>query len=167
MAEIISFQANNNDNMSESPNVSNETLHNLIENTSKAVGELYPVLKQEIQTLQVCGKETSSLLRLTLELRMDLHFILLSLAVSLHSLFVAERPIEKRFHLRYLLAELHEDYKLLYGYGKAKSRAIWSRFGVELKNLRKSKECNVENSLINLYDTLSTYLCRLEATSTL
>lgn len=151
--------------MSESPNVSNETLHNLIENTSKAVGELYPVLKQEIQTLQVCGKETSSLLRLTLELRMDLHFILLSLAVSLHSLFVAERPIEKRFHLRYLLAELHEDYKLLYGYGKAKSRAIWSRFGVELKNLRKSKECNVENSLINLYDTLSTYLCRLEATS--
>ena len=137
---------------------SKETIDSLIKDASKTVGELYPVLRQEICTLDACGRETSLLLRLALELKMDLHFILINLGTSLHSLLVASKPVEKRFHLKILLAELHEDFKLLCGYGKARNRAIWTRVGDELRKRNESRETEIESSLLDLYDTLTSFL---------
>ncbi len=128
---------------------SKESITRLVENASSTAAMLYPELKRDIAIFKSCGEDTSPLLCMIAELRMDSRFILLNLCSSLRALLSAIRPVEKRYFIASIDAELLESYKLLQGFGKIRKYTIWARIGNEL-NLKEDY-----NSLLDTYEQIS------------
>lgn len=138
-----------------------ETIQNLIKNASFAVKDMYPVLKQDIEMRRVCDASVPALLQLVLEMRMNVKFILIDLESAFRALLSAESGIEKRLQLKNLRADMHESYKLLYGFGKAQQHTAWYRIGCELNSLQTEGQEEVMVLLKQVYDAITTVLLKV------
>ena len=61
---------------------SKETVENLIGNFSKTIEDLYKKVVEDISLLKELNEDVPQLLRLAVELRMDMRFILIDLMTS-------------------------------------------------------------------------------------
>lgn len=139
-----------------------ETIQHLIKNASLAVQDIYPVIKQDMSILSICDSSTPALLKLIIEMRMNVKFILIDLESAFRALLSAESGIEKRLQLKNLRADMHESYKLLYGYGKAQQYTIWNKIGCELKTLLAGGQEKAFVLLMKVYDAITTLLLKIE-----
>lgn len=64
---------------------SKETVENLIGNFSKTIEDLYKKVVEDISLLKELNEDVPQLLRLAVELRMDMRFILIDLMTSLRA----------------------------------------------------------------------------------
>lgn len=145
---------------------SEASLDDLIKQASQVVCELYPMIKRDMLVLDMQEETDHSILVLLTELRMDVCFMLLNLEVSYRSLLAAESGVEKRIHLKNLMADMHECYKLLYGYGNARNHSIWAKMGSELLSLSENCPDQMYDSLKCVHDTITSVVLRLAGSDT-
>lgn len=138
-----------------------ETIQSLIKNASIAVKDMYPVMKQDMEVMRLCDSSTPALLKLVPEMRMNIKFILIDLESSFRALLSAESGIEKRLQLKNLRADMHESYKLLYGFKKAQQYTIWYKTGCELNTLQADGQEKVFVLLKQVYDAITTVLLKI------
>ena len=138
------------------------TIQNLIKNASLAVKDIYPLMKQDMSISRICDSSIPALLKLIPEMRMNVKFILIDLESAFRALLSAESGIEKRLQLKNLRADMHECYKLLYGYGKAQQHTIWYIIGRELKTLLADGQDKAFFLLMKVYDAITTVLLKIE-----
>lgn len=115
-----------------------ETVDNLIMNASKAIEDLFAKVNTDNKLLDRCDDQVSAVLKLMLELRRDIRFVLIDLLTSLRACLNATSTFEKCYHIKNLEGIRVEGYQSLCGYGKEKEDAIWTRIGIELQR------CQVE-----------------------
>ena len=130
---------------------SKDTIENLIKNSSRTIEKLFAKLSKDIIIYDHCDEKISLLLRLSIELRRDICFILIDLLTSLRACIAGTRGFEKCYHIKNMEGVRVEAYNLLCGYNKAKEYAIWNRIGKEIEK----KVLTSENS--QLYDRLSDF----------
>lgn len=123
--------------------------------------ELYSSIKVDIARCQLLDKKNTSILAYTIALRKDVNFILLSLETSYHALIVSTHVVEKRFLIQNLWADLSESYKLLYGFGKAKSRSTWARIGNELQ-LINANDDSLHAPILKIHDALTRIIISIQ-----
>ena len=141
---------------------SRESIEKLVKNASLAVGDMYPIIKQDMCVMAECDDDVSPLLRLVPELRMNVRFMLVDLESSFRALMNAGSAVEKRLHLTNIRADIYESYKLLYGYGKSRQHTAWSKIGRELQALCESCEDKVYEQLKKEYDAITPLLVRIK-----
>lgn len=142
---------------------SRESIEKLVKNASLAVGDMYPIIKQDMCVMAECDDDVSPLLRLVPELRMNIRFMLVDLESSFRALMNAGSAVEKRLHLTNIRADIYESYKLLYGYGKSRQHTAWSKMGRELQVLCESYEGKVYEQLKKEYDAITPLLVRIKS----
>lgn len=138
-----------------------EQIERLLKETSDTIGCLYTTILEDISILNACDDSVSSLLKLIRELRRDTSYILVDLHSALHSLLSTERPIEKRFHLMFISADMLECYKLLYNFGNKQKHTVWFKIGSVLVDSKDAKDTNKNahsELLIKIYETISSML---------
>lgn len=138
-----------------------ETIQNLIKSASIAVKDMYPVMKQDMEVMRVCDSSTPALLKLVPEMRMNVKFILIDLESTFRALLSAESGIEKRLQLKNLRADMHESYKLLYGFEKAQQHTTWYKIGSELNVLQADGKEKAFVLLKQVYDAITTVLLKI------
>lgn len=143
---------------------SKESIDNLVKNASCVVGEMYPLIKQDISIIVACDDKNPLLLRLVVELRMNVRFVLVDLDASFRALMMAKSAVEKRLHLINIRADIHECYKLLYGFGNSRQNSIWSKIGCEINNIQKGGHNKCWDDLKNAYDAITPHLISIETT---
>ena len=72
---------------------SKETVENLIGNFSKTIEDLYKKVVEDISLLKELNEDVPQLLRLAVELRMDMRFILIDLMTSLRGSLNVHTPL--------------------------------------------------------------------------
>ena len=110
-----------------------ETVDRLIMNASKTIEDLYAKVKADNGMLNRCDDQVSIVLKLMLELRRDIRFVLIDLLTSLRACLNATSTFEKCYHIKNLEGIRVEGYQLLCGYSKEKEDAIWTRIGAEIQ----------------------------------
>lgn len=138
---------------------SKETVDNLIMNASKTIEDLFAKVNADNKLLNRCNDQVSAVLRLMLELRRDIRFVLIDLLTSLRACLNATTAFEKCYHIKNLEGIRVEGYQLLCGYGKEKEDAIWSRVGIELQRCQtEAKEerfLKAYEGLVHVYDQIT------------
>lgn len=141
---------------------SKETVENLIDNSSKTIEDLYKKVVEDISFLKELNADVPQLLRLAIELRMDMRFILIDLMTSLRGCLNGTYTFEKCYHIKNLEGIRVEGCRLLLGYGKGREESIWMKLECELKQIcqrfEKTKYAQVYERLLALYDNVSTQL---------
>lgn len=135
-----------------------EQIERLLEETSVTIGCLYATIQEDISILNACDESISSLLKLLRELRRDTSYILVDLHSALHSLLSTERPMEKRFHLMFISADMLECYKLLYNFGNKQKHTVWFKIGRELVDSNDINKNAQSEFLLKIYETISSML---------
>lgn len=143
---------------------SKETLENLINNASLAVRDLYLLAKQDIAILNACDDSLPPILRMVPELRKDIEFILSDMYSSYRAVINAQTPIEKRLNLKNFRADMHESFKLLYGFGSMRQHTTWAKIGKKIRILSDSEKNDNYRELQELYDTITTSILAIEST---
>ena len=143
---------------------STKTIESLIIKTSLAAQELYFSAKQDINILHACDNTVSPLLQLVLELRRDVKFVLADLNTSYRALIASNNPIEKRLNLKNFQAEMHESYKLLYGFSNMRQYSTWARIGKELHTLAEKGQDDNYELLLKAYNLATTIILKNEST---
>lgn len=128
-----------------------ETVDNLIMNASKTIEDLFAKVNADNRLLNRCDNQVSAVLKLMLELRRDIRFILIDLLTSLRACLNATSTFEKCYHIKNLEGIRVEGYQLLCGYGKEKEDAIWTCLGDELRSCQASVQ---EERIIKAFDGL-------------
>lgn len=141
---------------------SKESIENLVKNASLAVGDMYPIIKQDMRVMSECDDSVSPLLRLIPELRMSTRFVLVNLESSFRALMNAKSTVEKRLHLINIRADIYESYKLLYGYGKSRQHTAWTKIGGELQLLQETSADKDYEQLKKEYDAITPLLVRIK-----
>lgn len=141
---------------------SKESIENLVKNASLAVGDMYPIIKQDMRVMSECDDSVSPLLRLIPELRMSTRFVLVNLESSFRALMNAKSAVEKRLHLINIRADIYESYKLLYGYGKSRQHTAWSKIGGELQLHQEASANKGYEQLKKEYDAITPMLVRIK-----
>ena len=140
---------------------SKETVENLIENNSETIENLYKKIVEDISFLRELNADVL-LLRLAIELRMNMRFILIDLMTSLRSCLNGTYTFEKCYHIKNLEGIRVEGCRLLLGYGERKEESILMKLECELKQVcqrsEKTKYVQVYERLLALYDNVSTQL---------
>ena len=95
-----------------------ETIDNLIINSSKTIEDLFAKVKTDNKLLSLCDGQVSAVLKLMLELRRDIRFVMIDLLTSLRACLNATSTFEKCYHIKNLEGIRVEGYQLLCGYGK-------------------------------------------------
>lgn len=113
--------------MVESKTASKETIANLIVNSGLAIDELYKVLNVELVVRSLMDVRTPQLYILTQDLQNGIKFILMDMSVSCRAEFAVDNICEKRFYLKNIQASISEGYKLIYNFGKLRSRSLWKK----------------------------------------
>lgn len=72
---------------------SKETVENLINNSSKTIEDLYKKVVEDISFLKELNADVPQLLRLAIELRMNMRFILIDLMTSLRGCLNVHIPL--------------------------------------------------------------------------
>ena len=132
-----------------------ESIQNLIKNASLAVKEMYPALKQDMAIMQACDDSVSAILRLVVEMRMNVKFILIDLETAFRALISANSAVEKRLQLKNLRADMHESYKLLYGFGNVQRHTAWYKIGADLSVLQSGDADDIYTILRSVYDAIT------------
>lgn len=135
-----------------------EQIERLIKETSATIGVLYSTIQEDLSILEACDEKVSPLLKLTRELRMNTSYVLVDLHSTMHSLFTSEKPIEKRFHLMFVSADMLECYKLLYNFGKKRKYTVWSKIGKEVRGIYEERKDAHSELLLKLYEAVTTML---------
>jgi hypothetical protein len=135
-----------------------EQIERLLKETSDTIGCLYTTILEDISILNACDDSVSSLLKLIRELRRDTSYILVDLHSALHSLLSTEKPIEKRFHLMFISADMLECYKLLYNFGKKQKHTVWFKIGRVLVDSKDTNNNAHSELLLKIYETISSML---------
>lgn len=145
-----------------------ETVDNLIINSSKTIEDLFAKVKTDNKLLSLCDGQVSAVLKLMLELRRDIRFVMIDLLTSLRACLNATSTFEKCYHIKNLEGIRVEGYQLLCGYGKEKEDAIWTRFGVELKKChseaRKERFKKAYEGLEQVYDQITETFNKISTT---
>ena len=142
---------------------SKETLENLINNASLAVRDLYSLAKQDIAILNACDDSLPPILKLVPELRRDIEFVLADMYSSYRAVINAQTPIEKRLNLKNFRADMHESFKLLYGFRSMRQHTTWVKIGKEISILKESEKNGNYRELRELYDTITTSILTIES----
>ena len=141
---------------------SKETVENLIGNFSKTIEDLYKKVVEDISALKKLNADVPQLLRLAIELRMNMRFILIDLMTSLRGCLKGTYTFEKCYHIKNLEGIRVEGCRLLFGYGEGSEESIWMKLDCELKQVcqrfEKTKYAQVYERLLVLYDKVSTQL---------
>lgn len=141
---------------------SKETVENLIGNFSKTIEDLYKKVVEDISLLKELNEDVPQLLRLAVELRMDMRFILIDLMTSLRGSLNGTYTFEKCYHIKNLEGIRVEGCRLLLGHGEEREGAVWTKLGCELRHeyqrFERSKYAQVYEQLVALYDKVSTQL---------
>ena len=141
---------------------SKETVENLIGNFSKTIEDLYKKVVEDISLLKELNEDVPQLLRLAVELRMDMRFILIDLMISLRGSLNGTYTFEKCYHIKNLEGIRVEGCRLLLGHGEEREGAVWTKLGCELRHeyqrFERSKYAQVYEQLVALYDKVSTQL---------
>lgn len=141
---------------------SKETVENLIDNSSETIENLYKKVVEDISFLKELNADVPQLLRLAIELRMNMRFILIDLMTSLRGCLNGTYTFEKCYHIKNLEGIRVEGCRLLFGYGKGREESIWMKLECELKQIcqrsEKTKYAQVYERLLALYDNVSTQL---------
>ena len=141
---------------------SKETVENLINNSSKTIEDMYKKVVEDISFLKKLNADVPQLLRLAIELRMNMRFILIDLMTSLRGCLNGTYTFEKCYHIKNLEGIRVEGCRLLFGYGKGRKEAIWMKLECELKQIcqksEKTKYAQVYERLLAFYDNVSTQL---------
>lgn len=139
---------------------SKETVDNLIGNSSKTIEDLYKKIVEDISLLKELNADVSQLLRLAIELRMNMRFVLIDLMICFRSCLNGTYTFEKCYHIKNLEGIRVEGCRLLLGYGEERGGSIWMKLECELRQecLRseKSKYGGVYEQLLALYEKVST-----------
>lgn len=119
---------------------SKETVENLIGNFSKTIEDLYKKVVEDISLLKELNEDVPQLLRLAVELRMDMRFILIDLMISLRGSLNGTYTFEKCYHIKNLEGIRVEGCRLLLGHGEEREGAVWTKSDVNLDmNTKDSK----------------------------
>lgn len=141
---------------------SKETVENLIGNFSKTIEDLHKKVVEDISVLKELNADVPQLLRLAIELRMNMRFILIDLMTSLRGCLKGTYTFEKCYHIKNLEGIRVEGCRLLLGYGEGSEESIWMKLECELKQVcqrfEKTKYAQVYERLLALYDKVSTQL---------
>ena len=148
---------------------SKETVENLIDNSSRTIEDLCKKVVEDISFLKELNADVPQLLRLAIELRMNMRFILIDLMTSLRGCLNGTYTFEKCYHIKNLEGVRVEGCHLLFGYGEERDGSIWKKLECELKQIcqrfDKTKYAQVYERLLSLYDKVSKQL-RTVMTST-
>ena len=141
---------------------SKETVENLIGNFSKTIEDLHKKVVEDISFLKELNADVPQLLRLAIELRMNMRFILIDLMTSLRGCLNSTYTFEKCYHIKNLEGIRVEGCRLLLGYGEERVRSVWTELGCELRQVyqrfERSKYAQVYEGVVALYDKVSTQL---------
>jgi hypothetical protein len=141
---------------------SKETVENLIGNFSKTIEDLHKKVVEDLSVLKELNADVPQLLRLAIELRMNMRFILIDLMTSLRGCLKGTYTFEKCYHIKNLEGIRVEGCRLLFGYGEGSEESIWMKLECELKQVcqrfEKTKYAQVYERLLALYDKVSTQL---------
>lgn len=141
---------------------SKETVENLIDNSSKTIEDLYKKVVEDISFLMEQNADVLQLLRLAIELRINMRFILIDLMTSLRGCLNSTYTFEKCYHIKNLEGIRVEGCRLLLGYGEERERSVWMELGCELRQVyqrfERSKYAQVYEGVVALYDKVSTQL---------
>ena len=114
---------------------SKETVENLIGNFSKTIEDLHKKVVEDISVLKGLNGNVPQLLRLAIELRMNMRFILIDLMTSLRGSLNGAYTFEKCYHIKNLEGIRVEGYRLLLGYGEEREQSVWTELGCELRQV--------------------------------
>ncbi len=135
---------------------SKEKVENLIVDLSKTIEVLYEKELEDIPFLKEQNADVPQLLRMAVELRMNMRFILMDLMISLRSSLNATSTFEKCYHIKNLEGIRVEGNCLLFGYRKVGEGSEWMKLGDELRQefqrFKKSNFAQVYEQLISFYD---------------
>ena len=81
---------------------SKETVENLIDNSSRTIEKLCKKVVEDISFLKELNADVPQLLRLAIELRMNMRFILIDLMTSLRGCLNSTYTFEKCYHIKNL-----------------------------------------------------------------
>ena len=141
---------------------SKETIENLIGNSSKTIEDLYKKVLEDLSLLKELNADVPQLLRLAVELRMNMRFILIDLTTSLRGSLNGVYTFEKCYHIKNLEGIRVEGCHLLFGYSKEREESVWTKLGCELRQkyqkFEGSKYAQVYEQLVALYDMVSMQL---------
>ena len=102
---------------------SKETVENLIGNFSKTIEDLHKKVVEDISVLKDLNADVPQLLRLAIELRMNMRFILIDLMTSLRGCLKGTYTFEKCYHIKNLEGIRVEGCRLLLGYGEGREES--------------------------------------------
>ena len=147
---------------------SKETVENLIVNSSKVNEKLYENIIEDLSLLHKQNADAPRLLRLAVELRIDVRFILIDLLISLRGCLNGTYTFEKCYHIKNLEGIRVEGCRLLLGYGEERKDAVWTKFGFELRQEYdrsvNSKKALLYEKLVAIYDMVSTKVSSMQTT---
>ena len=113
---------------------SKETVENLIGNFSKTIEDLHKKVVEDISVLKELNADVPQLLRLAIELRMNMRFILIDLMTSLRGCLKGTYTFEKCYHIKNLEGIRVEGCRLLLGYGEGSEEMARIAFHMEPKD---------------------------------
>ena len=122
----------------ERKSASKETIASLIQNSGKAIKELYIALKQDFAIRGALDESTPHIYSVTHDIQIGTRFILMDIGVSCRALFQTNYAYEKRFHLKNVLASISEGYKAIMNFGKSRKNALWNLLEEELSHIGNS-----------------------------
>ena len=114
-----------------------ESVDNLIKNASSTIEDLFAKVYYDVKRLESSSAATSMLLRMALELRTDIRFVIIELLTSLRACLNGSYTYEKCYHIKNVEGIRVEGYRMLCGVGDEKAFAIWTRIGDELRRLEQ------------------------------
>lgn len=148
---------------------SKETVENLIDNSSKTIEDLYKKVVEDVSFLKELNADVLQLLRLAIELRINMRFILIDLMTSLRGCLNGTYIFEKCYHIKNLEGIRVEGCRLLLGYGEGREGSICMKLECELKQayqrFEKSNYAQVYERLLALYDKVSIQLRTMMTTN--
>lgn len=120
-------------------------------------------LDYKARYIKLQQEKVPDVLKLTVELRMDILFIQIDLCTSFIACCKAEKPYACRYHIKNLYAGMQEAFKLLHGYGKSQHYTIWTKIGESI-NGKPTSEWREQPQLESLYKIVSAKLDGLSGT---
>lgn len=145
-----------------------ESVDNLIKNASSTIEDLFPKVYYDVKRLESSSTATSLLLRMALELRADIRFVIVELLTSLRACLNGSFTYEKCYHIKNLEGIRVEGYRMLCGAGDEKTYTILTRIGDELRRLEQitfdSTYKKAYKELVSMYGYVSNLLDTVKTT---
>ena len=139
-------------NLKSAKPASKESIDNLMQNSANMISSLYAGISEEVdalRTLEAAGE--SQLLIYAHQLHIAVSYSLIDLGVSVRASLGADKSLEKRFHLKNLMASISESFKVIINFDKARKKSLWTKLSDELHNVGTP-------AILALYDDITKQL---------